>query len=386
MKWLSKFVQLVGLEKGLVFVTAGNTIASLVGAIFWLFIASLLLVEDYGRLNYNLSLASLLSVLSLLGLNTTVITFLAKGNESLKYQANLLVLISNCFVALSLLIFIKDIPTIFLLFGISFYTMSWAEILGRRNYKKYSFVLILQRSLQITLSFLIYFIIGLDGLIIGYALSVLLLSYNFFKSFKGFKLTFKELTQKSSFIMHSYSQAISNTLTWYMDKLVVGPLFGFGILGLYQISFQFLLFLSIIPLSLFQFLLPRGASEIKVKRYIIIGLIVAAISSTSFFIAIPTMIKTFFPHFIQSLEASQIMIFSVIPMTANSILISRSFGREKSKPVLIAAGIYIFTLLLLMVSLGNILGLIGLAVSVLISSTAQSVALFFMSKWLFLTR
>ena len=386
MNWLSKFVQLIGIEKGLIFVTAGNTIASLVGAIFWLFIASLLLVEDYGRLNYHLSLASLLSVLSLLGLNTTVTTFLAKGNESLKYQANLLVLISNCFVILSLLIFIKEIPTVFLTIGISFYTMSWAEILGRKDYKKYSFVLILQRSLQICLSLLLYFIIGLDGLIIGYALSVLLLSYNFFKSFKAFRLTIGELRQKSSFIIHSYSQAIANTLTWYMDKLLVAPLFGFGVLGLYQISFQFLLFLAIIPLSLFQFLLPRDASQITGKKYIIIGLIVAGISSTSFFIAIPTMIKTFFPHFIQSIQASQIMIFSVIPMTANSILISKSFGREKSKPVLIAAIIYIFILLFLMVALGSILGLIGLAVSVLISSTAQFLALFFMSKWLFLTR
>jgi O-antigen/teichoic acid export membrane protein len=166
----------------------------------------------------------------------------------------------------------------------------------------------------------------------------------------------------------------------------VAPLFGFGILGLYQISFQFLLFLAIIPLSLFQFLLPRDASQTTGKKYITMGLIVAAISSTSFFIAIPTMIKTFFPHFIQSIQASQIMIFSVIPMTANSILISRSFGREKSKPVLIAAVIYIFILLFLMVALGNIFGLIGLAVSVLISSTAQFLSLFFMSKWLFLTR
>jgi O-antigen/teichoic acid export membrane protein len=379
-------MQLVGLDKGLLFVTAGNTISSLVGAIFWLYIASLLLVEDYGRLNYHLSLASLLSVISLLGLNTTVITFLAKGNENLKFQANLLALISNCLMVLPLLIIIKEIPTSFLLIGISFYTMSWAEILGRKDYMKYSFILILQRLLQIPLSLILYSIIGLDGLIIGYALSTLLPSYKFFKSFKGFKLTFKDLRQKSSFIMHSYFQAISNTLSWYMDKVLIAPLFGFGILGLYQISFQFLLFLSIIPLSLFQFLLPREASQIKDKKYTILGLIVAVVSSTIFFIAIPTIIKTFFPHFMQSIQATQIMIFSIIPMTANSILISQSFGREKSKPVIVAAGIYILILLVLIVALGNIFGLIGLASSVVISSTAQSVALLFLSKWLVLTR
>jgi O-antigen/teichoic acid export membrane protein len=386
MNWLNKFVQLIGLEKGLVFVTAGNIITSLSGAFFWLFIASLLPVEEYGRLNYHISLASLLSVISLLGLNTTVITFLAKGNENIKFQANLLILISSCVMALFLFVFIREIPTGFLVIGLSLYIMSWTEILGRKRYRKYFFVIMLQRSLQITLSLLLYSVIGIDGLMIGYALSALLSSYDFFKSFKGFKLTFKDLRRKSSFSMHSYFLAISNALAMYMDKLLVAPLFGFDMLGLYQVSFQFLLFLVIIPQSLFQFLLPREASQIKDRKYTISGLILAAVSSTIFFVSIPTVIKDFFPHFVQSVQASQIMIFSIIPMTASSILISKSFGREKSKPVVVSAGIYIFILLVLIVTLGNILGLIGLAFSVVISSTAQSVALLLLGKWLLFTR
>jgi O-antigen/teichoic acid export membrane protein len=186
--------------------------------------------------------------------------------------------------------------------------------------------------------------------------------------------------------MHSYFLAISNALAMYMDKLLVAPLFGFDMLGLYQVSFQFLLFLVIIPQSLFQFLLPREASQIKDRKYTISGLILAAVSSTIFFVSIPTVIKDFFPHFVQSVQASQIMIFSIIPMTASSILISKSFGREKSKPVVVSAGIYIFILLVLIVTLGNILGLIGLAFSVVISSTAQSVALLLLGKWLLFTR
>ena len=382
MNWFAKFTQLIARGKDLALVTVGNTIGSVVSAIFWLFIASLLSVEEYGRVNYYLSLSLLLSSLSLLGLNTTIITFLPKANENLKHQANLLVVISNCIIAALLLIFVKHISSALLLIGISFYTMSWAEILARKEYKKYAIIIIAQRLLQVILSFLLYFVIGVDGLIIGFALSTLLFSYNFFKSLKQVRLLqFNILIEKSSFIVDSYSLVISNTLTFYIDKILIGPLFGFTMLGLYQISFQFLLFLSIIPLSLFHFLLPREAAQIHAKKFVIIGLIAAVISSAVSFLAIPTVIRLFFPHFTQSVQASQIMIFSVIPMTINSILISKLFGREKSRPVLLTSAIYISTLLLLIIGLGHILGLIGLALSFVISSTVQSITLFVMGRY-----
>jgi O-antigen/teichoic acid export membrane protein len=379
--WLNKLIQLIAPGRDLLFVTAGNTTGALVSAIFWLFIASLLSVHDYGLVNYYLSLSLLLSVLSLLGLNTTVITFLAKGNNRLQFQANQLVLISNCLAIIPLVILIKHIPAGLLILGISFYTMSWAEILGKKEYRKYAIVVIVQRSLQVILSLLLYYFIGLDGLILGFASSTLLLSYNFFKSLKQAKpLQFNELAHKSSFIIDNYFQAISNTVILYMDKILIAPLFGFGVLGLYQISFQFLLFLSVIPLSLFHFLLPREAAQLHTKKFVVIGLITAVVSSIVFFIAIPTIIGLFFPHFTEAIQASQIMIFSIIPMTFNSVLISKLFGREKSRPVLLTTAIYIFVLLLLMTQLGHILGLLGLAISVIISSTVQSIALFAMSR------
>src|SRR5919198_2632444 len=157
-------MQIIAPSKDLVFVTAGNTTGSLVSAIFWLFIASLLTVHDYGLVNYYLSLSLLLSVLSLLGLNTTVITFLSKGNEKLKFQANQLVLISNCLAIILLLIFIKSLAAGILLLAISFYTMSWAEILGRKENRKYAIVVMSQRFLQVILSLLLYYFIGLNGL------------------------------------------------------------------------------------------------------------------------------------------------------------------------------------------------------------------------------
>jgi len=381
MNWFNKILKIFGLDKGLVDVAAGNAIASITGAIFWLFVATLMTPEDYGHLNYYLSVAFLFGSLSMVGLGTTVTTFLSKGEEDVRYQANLLVIFSNCIISVFLLLFINHLSVILLLIGLSFFGMSQAEYLGRKNYRKYSYVTIVQRLLNVPLALLLYFTIGVEGIILGYAVSTLLFSYNFFKSFKHFKFQFSYLKQKIPFIMHSYSLNISSNIASYVDKLLIAPLFGFGILGLYQIGFQFLIFLSIIPSSLFQFLLPQEAARIQQKQIVIKGLIIASVFSLSFFIAIPFIIATIFPHFIESVQVSQIMIFGIIPMTFNTIMYSRFFGGGKSKAVLISSSVRVSTLLILIFFLGNNYGLLGLGFATLISSSIESISLLIMSRF-----
>jgi len=378
MNWFNKLIQIIG--KDLISVTASNTVAAVIGGVFWFIIASFMLAEEYGKLNYYLSIAFVSSTLSLMGLNITVMTFLAKGNEKLRYQANLLVIISNIFVFLLLLIFVNHIPTIFLLIGLSFFVMSWAEILGRKDYKKYSLIVIGQRLLQVFLAILLFFFMGVDGIIIGYSLSALLFSYKFFKSFKGINLQFSEIKQKFSFAMHSYSLAISMTVTLYADKLLIGPLFGFSVLGLYQIGYQFLLLESIIPVSIFQFLLPREASQIENKKILLKGLIISIILSAFGYFFIPTIIMAFFPNFVEAIQSAQIMSLGIIPMTLSAIINSKFLGKEKGKPVLISACSYILTLYGLIIVLGGTYGLIGLAFAVLTSLVIQAAILFVMFK------
>ena len=381
MNLFSRLLKFIGLDKGLVSVAGGNTIASITGAVFWLFIATLMSTEDYGHLNYYLSIAFLFGSLSMLGLGTTVTTFLSKGEEDVRYQANLLVIFSNCAISVLLILLINHLSIVLLLIGVSFFGMSQAEYLGRRNYKKYSYVTIVQRLLNVPLALLLYFIIGVDGIILGYAVSTLLFSYNFFKSFKGFKPKFSYLKQKIPFIVHSYSLNISANVTSNVDKLLIAPLFGFGILGLYQIGFQFLIFLSIIPTSLFQFLLPQEAARIQQKKIVIKGLIIAVVISTLFFIAIPAIITFIFPHFKESVEVSQIMIFGIIPLTLNMIMYSRFLEGEKSKAVFISSCVRVSALLILIFFLGSNYGLAGLGFATLISLSLESISLLIMSRF-----
>ena len=379
----NKLLKLLGLDKGLVSVAGGNTIASITGAIFWLFVATLMSKEGYGQLNYFLSTAFLFSSLSILGLGTTVTTFLSKGEEDVKYQANLLVLFSNCVVFVLLLMFINHLSVVILLIGLSFFAMSQAEYLGRRNYKKYSYAVIGQRLVNVPLSLCLFLIAAVDGVIIGYAISTLLFSYNFFKSFKGFNLQFGSLKTKLPFMLHSYSFNISGNVASNADKLLIAPLFGFGLLGLYQMGFQFLTFISIIPLSLFQFLLPQEAARIQQKKTVLKGVTIAVIFSISFFIVIPYVITSIFPHFKGSVEISQIMIFGIIPMTISAILYSRLFGGERSKAVLISSSVRLFTLLALIYFLGRLYGLVGLGFATLLSLVLECITISVISKFFY---
>ena len=91
MNWInSKIFKLLGVDSGLAYVTLGNLGSAILVALFRLILASLLIAESYGQLNYLLASTFIFGTAALLGLNPTVITFTAKGNKKIKHQSNML--------------------------------------------------------------------------------------------------------------------------------------------------------------------------------------------------------------------------------------------------------------------------------------------------------
>ncbi|MGI0012675.1 MAG: lipopolysaccharide biosynthesis protein, partial [Nitrososphaera sp.] len=368
-KLFSAFTQ----GKGFFQVSTGHFVAAVLSGIFWIGLASIMAIDSYGELNYYLSIASILATVSILGLNTAVTNFLSKGVD-LRAQANFIVLVSNLVILPFLFVFVSHLPTMLLFVGLSFFTMSYAEVLGKREYKKFAIMVIAQRALQIGLSLILYYLIGADGIIIGYAVSTMAFAFNFFRSIRSFKSNLSNMKQKIVFAIHSYIFALSSSVTNNVDKLLIGPLFGFSILGLYQMSFQFLLFLSILPMSMFQFLLSRGGRAITMKFGLIAMLLAAGIAAM-FHLTVPTIISSYFPHFHESIWSAQIIVVGIIPMTLSSIVASTLLSKENSSPVLLAAISYIAALTGLVLLLGQSMGLAGLAIAIVASLTIQSVTL-----------
>jgi O-antigen/teichoic acid export membrane protein len=362
---------------------AGNLIGNIISGIFWLVIASILNVYDYGQINYQLAVASLLATGSLLGLNTTIITFLSKGNELLLKQASFLVLLLTSIIAVALTLF-NQVAVALLLLGINAFTITIAEAIGRKRYKRYALVVIANRLIQVGLAIALYYVIGSQGIIIGYAGASLILGYRLFflvkETVETTSLSTSEVRPKMRYTMHAFSLSLSQTLSMYFDKLIIVPIAGFEILGLYQFGYQFLMFLSVIPASLYQYLLSQEASGMDRPTVKKLGLMISIILAVLFYFSIPYFIRWFFPHYNDAITSAQIMVFGIIPITLNSIMNSKLLGRENTRPVLIGSATYIVSLTSLLLLLKDNLGLVGLALSPVISQSLQSLAIWLASR------
>jgi O-antigen/teichoic acid export membrane protein len=74
------------------------------------------------------------------------------------------------------------------------------------------------------------------------------------------------------------------------------------------------------------------------------------------------------------------MSVSIVPSAIASTYISKYLGSEKSKIVIIGSGLYLLTQIISIIVLGNIYGLNGVALSVVISSLVHVIYFIIIDK------
>jgi len=365
-------------NKGLVYIIIGNIVGAILTGGFWLLLASLQSVEEYGKTSYMISMASLASSFALLGLNTAITTFIPKGHEKIHVAANQVVLISSIIAAL--IVAQRDWLLGFFVVGMSFWMMSIYEFLGRKSYKQYAIANIGARGCQLLLSIVLYYLIGIPGIIIGFTISFFLFSHRYIHSIKYFNRDFSEISGKMKFALHSYSFNMSNALLMYFDKIIIPPIFGYAILGYYQLGFQFLMFLGMIPISFFQYLIPEESSGNKKTKLRIIGFGLSIGLAVLLYFLSPTVINIFFPHYQNSLDAIRVISIGIIPMMIAYIINSKFLSEGNTRGVVIGAIIYQILQITLMILLGRLIEVTGIALSVVIALTGQALFLLLYKK------
>ncbi len=115
------------------------------------------------------------------------------------------------------------------------------------------------------------------------------------------------------------------------------------------------------------------------KITLIISVILALLG---IFIA-PLILPQIFPQFSESIEIVKIMSITVIPMTINYIYQSKFLGNNQSKIILYASILYITVQISLIFYLGQIFGIIGAAMSLVIATSIQSLFFVIMDKKFF---
>jgi O-antigen/teichoic acid export membrane protein len=367
-------------HKGLIYITLGNLIGAAATGVFWLLLAFIQNAEEYGKTNYEISIASLAASAALLGLNTTVTTYVAKGSNKINVQANQIILIS-CGVAAVIVVFFNWMLAFFVI-GMAFWMMSTYELLGRKMYKQYAFVNIGARASQLFLSILLYYLFGITGIAIGFIISFLIFSQRYFISIRQFSRDFSEVKDKIKFSLNVYSFNMSNAFLLYFDKLVIAPLFGYAVLGYYQLGFQFLLFLGMIPISFYQYLIPEESSGLKKTRLRLLGLLVSIGLTAILFLSSPWILQHLFPNYTASLNAMRIMSIGIIPMMIVWTLNSKFLNRGDTKYILFGSAIYLILQISLIYYLGKTMDVIGLALAVVLALIAQASFLYIADKHL----
>ena len=361
-------------SKNLTALGSSYIISNAISAIFWLFLASILDVEQYGELGYLLAIVGTVGAFGLIGSNNTLTVYVAKG---VKIQATIFLttLIAGATLSIGLLIFTQNIFISFYPLALIIFSTVIFDLLGKKAFTDYGKYLVIQRILMVTFALIFLEIWGINGIIFGYTLSLGVFIFLTYKAFQEGKIDFKLLKDRKNFILNSYGTHILEVISVNIDKLIIFPMFGALILGPYQLGFQIFVVLMILPHIVTQYTLPHDATGIKNKSLKKYTMIISGIITGLTVILSPLLIPIIFPKYIESIEVIQIMGFALVPSALTLILTSELLGKENSKSVILGVIVAISTLIIGIMVLGENMGLLGLALSLVIARGLQCITL-----------
>ena len=354
------------------FFTVGRIVSVASQAIFYLVFALFLEPTKYGELSYFISLAGAFSVISRFGLNHSAMIFQAKEKIKFVNQINLFAIILAG-IASIILIFINEYAAI-LCFGISSLLMYQSNLIGQKQYKKFMLNSILKAVLFISIPIGLYFVLDISGILLGMAISNLVASVGFFRSYLKKILVFNEIKNNTKILINNFGVDASSNLIKFVDKLLIVPLLGFTMAGLYQFNLQILFLFEMLPISMHAFFLSEESSE-KSHKKLYIWLIISSIVLVILGIILaPIIIDNLFPKFSEGINALQIIIITLIPMSIASILQAKLQATESTK-IGLGTPIRIGAFLSLIAILGTNFELIGLSLAMLFSSIIYVIVL-----------
>jgi|TARA_B110000495_G_scaffold203957_1_gene231235 O-antigen/teichoic acid export membrane protein len=351
----------------------GVATSNAIGAIFWLYIASIIGPEKYGEVSYLISIVIITSTIALIGSPKTITVFTAKGVK-INPAIFVMVISTSIVTAVALfLIFISDFSVSLYIIGYVIFVLITSSLLGKKLYKNYSKIIISQKILMVVSAIGFFYIIGYQGIVLGIAISFFPFIFLIYKELKNTKINFSLVKSHSSFMFNNYLLSISQEFAGSIEKLIIVPLLGFTILGNYQLGIQFLAVLSIIPGIVGQYTLSHDATgnenKILKKMLILFSVLIALLS----IILIPIALPIVYPEYTEAVQIIQIISISIIPTTITSTYISKFLGVDKSKIVLIGSTLFLGVQIPGIIILGEIWGINGIAISIVISSSIQAV-------------
>jgi O-antigen/teichoic acid export membrane protein len=340
--------------------------------VFWLIVATMLKPELFGELSYIIALVSIFVLVSNFGANQSIVVFQAKQNHLVSNGINSLFVITT-FISALVLLTINEFAALVSL-GFSFFAMNQSNLLGKRQYKKFMWTGLVKGIIFLVLPISLYHVFDMTGILLGMAIGDILCSIFFWKSLKFTRESFSSLKNNYKVLIHNFANEANNILPRVADKLLIVPLFGFVLTGIYQFNLQILFALEAIPITLYSYLLPEESSGRKHNKLIYYSILVSILSAVIMIVASPIVIPILFPAYVEGIFSLQLLLITIIPLN-----ISYIYNVKLQSNTSITIGFSLFirmgSLLILIFLLGDLYGLVGLSVAFLVSAILNTIFL-----------
>jgi len=359
--------------KGLALIGSADIVGSTISVTFWFVIASLLLVEEYGEISYFIAISSL-GICCVVGSPQTLMVFSTRYQKIVPTLL-LLTLIFTVIASLIAFVIVQRFEIIYLIFSFIVLEVSITLLLGKKLYGKYSKFLLTQKTLQFAIGIGLFFLLGVNGVLIGIALANFSLIPIFYKELRYYKIDLSLLKPKKEFIVNNHIIYLIAVFRREIDKIIIAPLLGFTLLGNFALTLQFYTILMIFSSISYKYLLPKdvsGEKNVKLKIFLILLSVMIALSG--FFFS-PYFIENFFAKFSESIILIQIASFSVIPSTISRIFFSKILALEKSRFLIIANSVQLCVVLIGTIFLGILYGIIGVTIAFILGNTVYAIIL-----------
>jgi len=348
----------------------GNAIA----AFFWIYMADLMGQEDYGELGYLLSIAAIASTISIVGGQWTMSVYTAKGVR-IESSLYFISIITSTVTAIVLYFLFENVGIGVYVIGVVIFNLFVAEILGKKRYKTYSKIFFLQKIILVILAILLYYILGAEGVLLAYGISFLVFTSRIISTLRNHEFNFGLLRQRFKFWMFNYIIQLSNSARAQIDILLIGPLFGFTLVGNYFLGLQVVGLFLILPLIIFKYTLPQDSSGSSTKQIKIIAVVASiGFALLGIFVA-PEVILFALPEYADTVELIPLLSLAIIPRTVTTMLMSEFLGKENNMHLLVGNLIAFSIVVLGILYLPEYFDIVGLAIAYLLSVTIQTIYL-----------
>lgn len=359
---------------------SADIVGAAISSVFWLLIATFMEVEEYGNIHYLLSIAGIAFVFSLIGSQHTIVVYTAK-KINIVPTLFFISLIAGSITAIVVFFITSQVNVSLLIISFVINELALGYFLGKKEFSNYSKHILIQKSLTFVLGCGFYFLFGPTGIIFALALSYIHFIFIISKVVKKNTINFSSLKTHSGFIINNYVNFVIGGFRANIDKLIIGPLLGFILLGNIALALQFYTLLMIIPHMIFKYTLTHDSSNNPTNKVKLLTFAFAVITCVITVTLAPYVIPLLFPKFLEVVFAIQILSIGVIPAAAGLSYTSKFLGNEQSKFPLFGVTIQVIVSVIGIISLGTLFGITGVAISYVMASSANLIFLFTMDKF-----